>query len=160
MPCTQKRAKLLLARGRARVHRPLPFVTRLIDRRAEDGAFQMVRVKLDPGSKTTGIALVREIAESTDVAVLSLVCATVRPGSITGATKKEGWLAPSLAHRVQTTMSWVGKLSRYAPVGAISTELVRFDMQLTQNPELRGVEYQQSSLFGYEIREYLVGEIQ
>ena len=32
MPCTEKRARLLLVRGRARVHRVVPFVIRLVDR--------------------------------------------------------------------------------------------------------------------------------
>ena len=32
MPCTEKRARLLLARGRARVHRLVPMVIRLVDR--------------------------------------------------------------------------------------------------------------------------------
>ncbi|MDN7182375.1 RRXRR domain-containing protein, partial [Caballeronia sp. SEWSISQ10-4 2] len=32
MPCTEKRARLLLERGRARVHRVVPFVIRLTDR--------------------------------------------------------------------------------------------------------------------------------
>ena len=32
MPCSEKRARLLLARGRARVHRLIPFTIRLIDR--------------------------------------------------------------------------------------------------------------------------------
>ncbi len=35
-------------------------------------------------------------------------------------------------------------------------ELVRFDTQLMQNPEIGGVEYQQGQLQGYEIREYLL----
>lgn len=35
-------------------------------------------------------------------------------------------------------------------------ELVRFDTQKFQNPEIEGVEYQQGTLFGYEIREYLL----
>src|SRR5260370_4014043 len=35
-------------------------------------------------------------------------------------------------------------------------ELVRFDMQAMQNPEISGVEYQQGELFGYEVREYLL----
>ena len=59
MPCTEKRARLLLERGRARVHRVLPFVIRLTDRTADSCAFQPLRLKLDPGSKTTGMALVR-----------------------------------------------------------------------------------------------------
>src|SRR6201746_135696 len=60
MPCTEKRARLLLERGRARVHRVLPFVIRLTDRTADSCNFQPLRLKLDPGSKTTGMALVRE----------------------------------------------------------------------------------------------------
>ncbi|MEE4462203.1 RRXRR domain-containing protein, partial [Azotobacter chroococcum] len=40
MPCSEKRARLLLARGRARVHRLVPFVIRLTDRRQADCALQ------------------------------------------------------------------------------------------------------------------------
>jgi hypothetical protein len=35
-------------------------------------------------------------------------------------------------------------------------ELVKFDTQLMQNPEISGVEYQQGELAGYETREYLL----
>jgi hypothetical protein len=35
-------------------------------------------------------------------------------------------------------------------------ELVRFDTQLMENAEISGVEYQQGTLAGYEIREYLL----
>jgi hypothetical protein len=58
MPCSLYRAHLLLRGGRAVVHKLHPFVIRLKDR--TDGEKQDVRVKLDPGSKTTGIAVVRE----------------------------------------------------------------------------------------------------
>jgi 5-methylcytosine-specific restriction endonuclease McrA len=34
--------------------------------------------------------------------------------------------------------------------------LVRFDLQKMENPEIRGVEYQQGTLAGYELREYLL----
>lgn len=76
MPCTEKRARLLLERGRARVHRVVPFVIRLVDRQADACSFQPLRVKLDPGSKVTGIALVRE-AEVTDVATVEIRGTTV-----------------------------------------------------------------------------------
>ncbi len=42
------------------------------------------------------------------------------------------------------------------PIASISQELVRFDTQKLQNPEVNGVEYQQGELFGYEVREYLL----
>jgi 5-methylcytosine-specific restriction endonuclease McrA len=35
-------------------------------------------------------------------------------------------------------------------------ELVRFDMQLMDNPEIKGVEYQQGTRAGYECRAYLL----
>jgi hypothetical protein len=35
-------------------------------------------------------------------------------------------------------------------------ELVRFDLQAMENPEISGVEYQQGTLAGYEVREYLL----
>jgi len=55
MPCSEKRARLLLERGRAVVHRRHPFTVRLKDR--VGGAVQPLRLKFDPGAKTTGVAL-------------------------------------------------------------------------------------------------------
>lgn len=180
MPCTEKRARLLLERGRARVHRLLPFAIRLIDLKAEDCQFQALRVKLDPGSKVTGMALVRETPDN-GVVVLNLFDLMHRGRQISEALtsrrsmrrrrraqlryrasrflnrcKPKGWLAPSLQHRVVTTMAWVSRLQRLTPVSALSTELVRFDMQAMENPEIIGVEYQQGTLAGYEVREYLL----
>ena len=62
MPCTEKRARLLLERGRAVVHRRYPFTIRLKARAGGD--VQPVRLKLDPGSKTTGIAIVQDPADA------------------------------------------------------------------------------------------------
>jgi hypothetical protein len=58
MPCFEKRARLLLRRGRAIVHCRYPFTIRLKHRIG--GEVQPVRVKIYPGSKTTGIAIVTE----------------------------------------------------------------------------------------------------
>jgi len=84
MPCSEKRARILLARGRARVHRLFPFTIRLIDRKAEDCVFQPIKIKIDPGSKTTGMALVRE-SETADANVLNLIELTRRGRSISKA---------------------------------------------------------------------------
>ncbi len=59
-------------------------------------------------------------------------------------------------HRVQTILTWVKKLIRFCPITGISQELVRFDTQKMQNPEVSGVEYQQGELADYEVREYLL----
>jgi hypothetical protein len=56
MPCTPKRARLLLERKKAAVFRIYPFTIILKDR--ADGETQPLEFKADPGSKTTGITLV------------------------------------------------------------------------------------------------------
>ncbi|MEB0140753.1 RRXRR domain-containing protein [Undibacterium sp. CCC2.1] len=43
MPCSEKRARKLLAAGRARVHRLFPFAIRLLDRTVTDSAFRQGR---------------------------------------------------------------------------------------------------------------------
>jgi 5-methylcytosine-specific restriction endonuclease McrA len=182
MPCSEKRARLLLERGRARVHKVMPFTIRVVDRFAQSSECQALRIKLDPGSKTTGMALVRETAEKHAVAVLNLFelmhrgkqiseALTARRGHrrlrrsklryraprfLNRGNKKPGWLAPSLQHRVDTTLAWVHRLQRLAPASAISSELVRFDMQALENPEIEGAQYSQGTLAGYEVREYLL----
>lgn len=189
MPCSEKRARLLLLRSRARVHRVVPFVIRLIDRNVSDCALQPLQVKLDPGSRTTGLALVR-IAEhvmaetgeiKSKVVVLNLVELAHRGSQISevltarrfmrrrrrsqlryraprflNRRKPAGWLAPSLQHRVDTTAEWVRRLRQWAPITGITQELVRFDLQRIGNPKIIGVEYQQGTLAGYEVREYLL----
>ena len=192
MPCSEKRARKLLARGRARVHRLMPFAIRLVDRIVSESVLQPVKIKLDPGSKTTGIAVVRESetfavetgAINTTVHVLSVLelhhrgqqmseSLTARrqmrrrrrgnlryrkPRFLNRGNKKKGWLAPSLQHRVDTISAWVNRCQRLAPIAGIAQELVRFDLQRLENPEISGIEYQQGILAGYETREYLLNK--
>ena len=179
MPCSEKRARLLLERARAVVVRRYPFTIRIKDR--VGGETQPVRIKIDPGSKVTGIAVVRGEGTNRMPTVLLLAELTHRGRQISEALtarrgfrrrrrnanlryraprfdnrrKPEGWLAPSLLHRVDTCMSWVERLRRIAPVTGIAVERVRFDMQLLENPEISGVGYQQGTLAGYEVREYV-----
>jgi 5-methylcytosine-specific restriction endonuclease McrA len=180
MPCTEKRARLLLQRGRARIHNYYPFTIRLIDKEATECEFQSLTVKIDPGSKYTGIALVRE-NDNKDVFVLNLFELQHRGNQIRdnltkrkchrrnrrsrlgyrearflNRTRKKGWLPPSLQHRVDTTISVVNKLNRYAPISKISVESVKFDMQAIHNPTIKGDEYQQGTLAGYNVREYVL----
>ncbi len=182
MLCSEKRARLLLARGRARVHRLIQSPFGWWTARARIRFCSLCVSSSTPGSKTTGIALVRE-AETMDadtreirrrLPVLMLLelhhrghgvrdaltqrraFRRRRPARFNNRTQPHGGLAPSLQHRVNTPVSWVNRLRRWVPVTALSQELVRFDMQQMQNPEIGGVAYQQGTLAGYEVREYLL----
>ena len=59
MPCSAQRARKLLRSGRARVHRMHPFTIRLTDRLREYSAIQKTALKIDPGSKQSGLAIAR-----------------------------------------------------------------------------------------------------
>jgi hypothetical protein len=61
MPTTPKRARELIAEGRARIMKLYPFTIVLIDR--VGGDTQKVEWKCDPGSKESGMALVAHFPE-------------------------------------------------------------------------------------------------
>lgn len=180
MPCTEKRARLLLERGRAVVHRMIPFTIRLKDRLAEESKAQSLRLKLKPGAKETGVAVLREDTPKQSETIF-LCEIRHKPGikqsldsrralrrsrrnrktryrkpRFENRKRPEGWLPPSLDARVDQTMAVVNKLTKLLPITSISYEHAKFDTQLMQNPEISGVEYQQGELFGYEVREYLL----
>ena len=178
MPCHPARARELLKNGRAKVLRRYPFTIILLDR--EGGDVQTVTLKIDPGSKTTGLALVADSkrgkrvvwagelnhrGEQIKAALLSRK--QLRRGRRSRKTRyrqprfdnrrrAEGWIPPSLRSRVDNVLTWVERLRRFTPICAISMELVKFDTQVMQNSEISGVEYQQGELMGYEVREYLL----
>lgn len=178
MPCHPARARELLDKGRARVFRQYPFTIILVDR--EDGDVQPITLKVDPGSRITGMALVADFkrgkrliwaAELTHRgqqikdALLSRRQhrrgrrhrkTRYRPARFNNRRGRDGKLPPSLQSRVDNIFTWANRLYRWSPVSAISMELVRFDTQLMENPEINGIEYQQGELQGYEVREYLL----
>ena len=59
-PCREARARRLLSRGRAAVYRHYPFTIRLKDRTAAESVTHAHRLKIDPGSQTTGLTIVQE----------------------------------------------------------------------------------------------------
>ncbi len=184
MPCTPKRARLLLKRGRAVVHRVKPFVIRLKDRHAESSILQPLALKIDPGSKTSGIALAR-VEETPDGEIHHAVslcevrhrgaqvhghkltqrnarrrrrCANLRHRAPRSSNRAipAGWLAPSVLSRIGNVVTWTARFSKWAPISRIEIERVRFDTQLLQNPEISGAQYQYGTLAGWEARAYLL----
>ena len=176
MPCSEKRARLLMERGRAVVHRMEPFTIRLKDRILAQSETEPLRLKLDPGSKTTGMAVMSdagrviflgELNHKKGIKMALESRRSLRRGRrnrktryrkprFLNRTRAKGWLPPSLEARVDQTLNAAAKLRRLLPIAAISTEHVKFDTQLMENAAINGVEYQQGELLGYEIREYLL----
>lgn len=173
-PCTPGMARSLLKAGKAAVFRQYPFT--IILKKEVNPTQQPMQLKIDPGSKITGLAILLNqkviwAAELThrgqQIKDALLSRRQLRRGRRNRKTRyrkarflnrahPDGWLAPSLQHRVDTTLTWVRRLAKLAPIGSIVQELVRFDLQLMQNPEISGVQYQQGELQGYEVREYLL----
>jgi len=136
---------------------------------------------MDPGSRTTGLALVGEFPDQGRVVLWAgelhhrghlirqkLLARRAmrrnrrfrktryRAPRFLNRRRAEDWLPPSLKSRVDNVVSWTRKIQRLVPITSIAMELVRFDTQKLMNPEIEGVAYQRGELFGYEVREYLL----
>jgi 5-methylcytosine-specific restriction endonuclease McrA len=175
-PCKPSLARKLLNVSKAKVFRLYPFT--IILNKAVTDTPESLTLKIDPGSKVTGLAIisvcnliwVAELTHRGQIIKASLESRRAlrrgrrnrhtryRRARFLNRTRHKGWLAPSLQHRVETTLTWVNKLSRFTPINAVSQELVRFDLQQIENPEISDVEYQQGELAGYEVREYLLSK--
>jgi hypothetical protein len=70
-------------------------------------------------------------------------------------SKHKGWLAPSVEAKIETHIRVISDISKILPISRITVEVAAFDPQKMQNPEISGVEYQQGTLMGYTVREYL-----
>lgn len=175
-PCKPSIARKLLTVGKAKVFRLYPF-TIILNKEVADTP-EPLTLKIDPGSKITGLAIlsgstllwVAELTHRGQTIKASLESrrslrrgrrnrhTRYRQARFLNRTRAKGWLAPSLHHRVQTTLTWINKLAKLTPINTVFQELVRFDLQQIENPEISGVEYQQGELAGYEVREYLLNK--
>lgn len=173
-PCTPGVARSLLSAGKAAVFKQCPFT--IILKKEVKAKVKPCQLKIDPGSKTTGLAILQdnkvvwggELTHRGQAIKNSLESrrslrrgrrgrkTRYRQPRFLNRTKPKGWLAPSLMHRVLTTMTWVNRLLKVCPIDSIAQELVRFDTQAIQNPEISGTAYQQGTLYQYETREYLL----
>ncbi|OKY77417.1 MAG: hypothetical protein BTN85_2067 [Candidatus Methanohalarchaeum thermophilum] len=70
--------------------------------------------------------------------------------------RENGWLAPSIRHKKNTHIKLVKKLKEVLPIDEVVVKVAKFDQQKIQNPEISGVEYQQGTLQGYNVRNYLL----
>ncbi len=177
MPTTPARARIMLKQQKAAILRRFPLVLILKTSRP-DAVVEPLRVKLDPGATTSGIALVNdrggEVIWAGELTHRGWEIRTAlakrraarrsrrsrktryRACRFANRRRSSGWLAPSLFSRVRNLLTWVKRLRRWCPVEAISQELAKFDTQVMQDPSVSGIQYQQGSLAGYEIRAFLL----
>ena len=174
MPCHPARARTLRRMGRAVVARLRPFTIRLRDRTG--GGTQPLDLKIDPGSRMTGMAPVRSDGEVLTLAGIvhgeervrksmrqRAACRRRRRSANLRCRKRRfpnrrsgRRLPPSLQSRVDNVPSWTDRFRGLAPVTGIQCETVRYDTQAMESPDIEGAECQQGTLAGYEDREYLL----
>ncbi len=175
-PCRPAQARRLLRDGKAAVLRRYPFTIILKEEKPQADP-KPLALKIDPGSKVSGLALVDEAGRVVFAAELEHRGMSIKKGlderrmyrrnrrsrktrhrapRFDNRRRADGWLPPSLQHRVDTTMTWVRRFARIAKVARLSVERVKFDTQAMQNAEVSGTGYQQGELAGYEVREYLL----
>ena len=181
MPCHPARARKLLTKGRAVPHHVRGiFGIRILDRSRADCQVQDVALNIDTGSSTTGFAVVSddEKGQRTVLAAIELthrarvIKATMtrrrqlrrtrrgrlrhRAPRFNNRRRKPGALPPSVDSLRQDTMRVVNTLTSMYPISHISIEHKKFDTQLMVHPDIRSVEYQRSTLFGWQVRAYIL----
>ena len=172
MPCYPARARKLLSSGRASVFRRFPFTIILHDRTVEESVLQEVEVKIDQGSKTTGVVLVVHGETGSAVAFAAHIehrtniksgldsrrairrsrrsrKTRYRASRFLNRTRSKGWLPPSLASKAENILIWVIRFARFAPISKFAIETAKFDTQKLENPNIQGVDYQRGRMYDY-----------
>ncbi len=173
-PCHPAVARKLLKTGKAVVHKQFPFTIRLKELKESNNQSEY-RLKIDPGSRHTGLAILNnnKVVWTGQIHHRTNIKSNMddrrmyrrnrrtrnlryRKPRFNNRKRSDNWMPPSLQSRVQNIESWVHRLIKLCPLTDISYENVKFDTQLMQNPEIDGIQYQQGELQGYEVREYLL----
>ena len=181
MPCHPARAGKLLRNGRAVPHHAKGvFGIRLLDRTRAEAEVQDAALRIDPGSITTGIAVTTDDEEgrrSVQAAVeikhrAGIIKSTMtqrrqhrrnrrgrkryRAPRFDNRRRKPGTLPPSVDSLRVDTLRVVKTMLKMYPISNISIERNKFDPQLMMNPDTKGVEYQHGTLFGWQVRAYVL----
>ena len=168
------KVRRMLRDGKAKVVRRCPFTIRLLY--DTGNIVQDVSLGIDAGSKHIGISATTETVElyAGEVGLRDDISKnlTARRESRRSRrnrktryrkarfdnrvrSKHKGWLAPSVEAKIGTHIRVISDICSILPVSRITIEVAAFDTQKMQNPEISGIEYQQGTLTGYTIREYL-----
>jgi 5-methylcytosine-specific restriction endonuclease McrA len=176
-PTSPARARKLLDRVRAKIVQRNPFIIKIIDRKKENSYIHNVTLGIDAGYKEVGFSAINEDEELIS-GVLELrnnISKKLEQKSNYRRnrrhrntkyrqprfnnrknSKPKCWLAPSLRHKKDSHIKLVNKLKNLLPITKVIVEVAKFDQQKMQNPEINGIEYQQGTLQGYNVRNYLL----
>jgi 5-methylcytosine-specific restriction endonuclease McrA len=173
-PCHPAVARKLLKQGKASIFKKYPF-TIILKKQKQNDCKQEYRLKIDYGSKHTCLAILNkdnilwlgQIEHRTNIKKnlddrRGFRCRRrnknlrYRQPRFLNRKREEGWIPPSLESRVQNIQTWVNRLRKLIPLTNVSYENCKFDSQLINNSNISGIEYQQGTLYGYEVREYLL----
>lgn len=174
MPCSERKARLLLKQGRAVIYRKDVFTIKLIN--GSYGYKQHITMGIDCGSKHIGISATTNKKElfsanaelRNDIVKLLSDRRMLRRSRRFRKTRyrkhrfnnrivKNGWIAPSIKQKIQSHFNLVGFLHKLLPITNIVVETASFDIQKINNPSISGSEYQQGEqLDFFNVREYVL----
>jgi hypothetical protein len=173
MPCSNKKARLLLKNGKARIISYKPFTIQLFY--GSSGYKQKVSIGVDTGAKHIGVAINSEnkvlakgeIELRQDVTFLIETRKTYRRSRRNRKTRyrkarflnrkrSDGWLPPSLQSRINSTFHWIDKFISLVPNPQLNIEVGKFDPHKMFNPEVSGKDYQTGQMYGfYDVRYFV-----
>ena len=173
MPCSQRKARLLLKQNKAKIVGYKPFTIQLYYTTGE--AKQEITIGIDEGTKHIGIAIISqnkvlakgEVELRQDVHSLLLTRAQYRRSRRCRKTryrkarflnrkKPEGWLPPSIRAKMNSNFAWIDKFYGLVPSPKLRIEVGKFDTAKMINPEIHGVDYQHGQTYGYyDVRYYV-----
>lgn len=181
MPCSSRKARILLRNKKARVVKRTPFTVQLLY--GSSGYKQPVTLGVDAGSKHIGLSASTEAKElyaeelqpRNDVVKLLSARRELRRGRRHRKTryraprfgnrvrsKHKGWLAPSVEVKIQEHITAVEHICRLLPITKVVVETAEFDTQRLKADLLglkrpEGAEYQQGEQLGhYNVRQYVL----
>jgi len=159
MSCSPKRVRILLKEKKAIVIRRKPFTIKLLY--GSGGYKQPVTLGIDPGYSNVGLSAVTDKREvfSGELKLRSNIVKLIsdrrmyrrnrrgrlwyrKPRFLNRVkSKKKGWLAPSIKHKLESHIRVVEFISKLLPISKINIEVANFDIQKIKNPDIQGKEY-------------------
>ena len=173
MPCSQRKARLLLKQGKANIIGYNPFTIQLTYATGE--AKQDIHVGIDEGARHIGIAITSqykvltkgEVELRQDVHSRLTTRAMYRRDRRNRKTRyrkprflnrkrKDGWLPPSIEGKLNANFFWIDKFCSLVPNPILHIEVGKFDIAKMIDPSIKGTEYQQGQCAGYYDVRYFV----